>query len=247
MKLLSYNIRFGGKGREQLIGSVIRECDPDIVILQEAVDPDVVKRIAAEADMSYWGAKKELSVGFVSRIPVSHYEWHHLPSLRRPFLQISPEGPDCVIFGVHLSAIHSNFTERRRLRELNALLRSIGEHKDRFHVLVGDFNTLAPGELLDMRRLPARLRLLALVLGGRVRFRTIQAMLDAGYADIYRRFHSDEGFTFPTWDPHVRLDYYFVPTMHAERVKNCKVITEAPDVAKASDHFPLLAEIDTGS
>jgi hypothetical protein len=32
-------------------------------------------------------------------------------------------------------------------------------------VLVGDFNTLAPGELLDMQRLPWRYRVLAMVLG----------------------------------------------------------------------------------
>ena len=42
--------------------------------------------------------------------------------------------------------------------ELRALLRSIAQHQEGFHVLTGDFNTLAPGELLDFKKLPARLR-----------------------------------------------------------------------------------------
>ena len=38
--------------------------------------------------------------------------------------------------------------------ELGALLRTITQHDRGFHLLAGDFNTLAPGELLDFRKLP---------------------------------------------------------------------------------------------
>ena len=244
MRLLSYNIRYGGTGRESKIASVIRNCEPDIVILQEATDPEAVGRIAAAAEMEHWGSKRGNSVGFISRTAPSSFEWRQLAGVRRPFLLLTPDGADSLIIGVHLSAIHSNWTERRRLRELNALLTSIKDQRDKFHVITGDFNTLAPGELLEMSRLPTRLRLLAMMLGGRVRFRTIQAMLDAGYADCYRRFHSDEGYTFPTWDPHVRLDYYFVPSADLGRVQSCKVVREDAAISDASDHFPLMAEIE---
>jgi exodeoxyribonuclease-3 len=244
MRLLSYNIRFGGVDREQQIASVIRECDPDLVILQEATRPNVVEAIANAAGMKHWGAKPGYSVAFLSRIEIKNYRWQELPNLRRPFLEIALADSDTMIFGVHLSAIHSNWTERRRTRELRTLLECIKDHRKGFHVLTGDFNTLAPGERLDMRRLPRRLRLLALILGGRVRYKTIQAMLDEGYIDSYRLLCTDDGFTFPTWDPHVRLDYVFVPADHLNRVASCEVMDDVPLVRDASDHFPLLSEID---
>jgi endonuclease/exonuclease/phosphatase family metal-dependent hydrolase len=149
------------------------------------------------------------------------------------------------VYGVHLSAVHAAWTERRRTYELRALLAAIGRRRPGFHVLTGDFNTLAPGELLDVRSLPYRLRTLVWLSGGRVRWRTIQMVLEAGYSDAFRVRHpSEPGLTFPTWDPHVRLDYIFLPERDRERVRSCAVLLEAPRAAEASDHFPLLAEIE---
>ena len=68
-------------------------------------------------------------------------------------------------------------------------------------------------------------------------------MLDAGYLDGYRLFHTDHGYTFPTWDPHVRLDYAFVPQVFKDRLIRCEVVRNAPEMKDASDHFPLLYEI----
>jgi hypothetical protein len=117
------------------------------------------------------------------------------------------------IFGVHLSAIHSNLAERRRAYELRSLLRGIAHHQDGFHVIAGDFNTLAPGEPLDVKRLPPRLRALVWLTGRSLHWTTIRLMLDGGYRDGYRLHSTDPGFTFPTWDPHVRLDYIFLPAV----------------------------------
>ena len=50
------------------------------------------------------------------------HEWHRPRASRRAFLEIVPEGEPFRIFGVHLSAVHSNWTEQRRVRELRALL-----------------------------------------------------------------------------------------------------------------------------
>ena len=242
LRLLSYNIRFGGRGREGLLAEVIRRCEPDIVVLQEASSVDVVKRLSDETGLGFWAAKPGHSVGFLSRTEIAHSEWHYDPELQRPFMEIVLG--DLRIFGIHLRATHSNYTERGRMREARALLRCIKEYREGFHVLVGDFNTLAPGELLDMQRLPWRYRVLAMVLGGRVTYRTIQIMLDEGYLDAYRRLNTDHGFTFPTWDPHVRIDFVFVPPAYADRIRSCRVITDVPEAANATDHFPLLAEID---
>jgi endonuclease/exonuclease/phosphatase family metal-dependent hydrolase len=85
-------------------------------------------------------------------------------------------------------------------------------------------------------------------LGERARHRrdTIQLMLDSGYADAWRTRHpTNPGPTFPTWDPHVRLDYVFVPAAHAARIAACEILTDLPDVATASDHFPLLTVFES--
>ena len=111
-------------------------------------------------------------------------------------------------------------------------------------MLAGDFNTLAPGESLDVGRLPARLRPLVWLSGGSIRWKTIAAVLAAGYADVWRALHPDgDGATFPTWGRHLRLDYVFAPATAASRVVRCDVVT-VPDTIHASDHHPLVAEID---
>jgi exodeoxyribonuclease-3 len=243
-KLLSYNIRYGGQGRERSIAAVIREAEPDLVVFQEATRPRVIERLATETGMIVWAARPGNSLGFMSRVEISHYEWHRPPGARHPFLEIVPAGSEFRVFGLHLSAMHSSWTERRRIREIRALLEGIERHQDGFHVLVGDFNTLAPGELLEAGRLPARLRPLVWLTGA-IKWETIQVLLNADYVDGYRLIYPHEkGFTFPTRAPHLRLDYIFLPGLFADRLKACEVIHGSATAIQASDHFPLLARLE---
>lgn len=212
-------------------------------MLQEAGNQEAVARIAEGAGLAHYMSAAGRSLAFISRAPVAHYEWHKPRRSRHAFLEILPVEGGCRLFGVHLSAVHSAWTEQRRVFELRALLRSIAREQEGFHILLGDFNTLAPGEVLDASLLPARLRMLVWLSGGRIRWRTIKRILDAGYVDGFRSLNADvAGFTFPVWNPHLRLDYTFVPSGFANRLERCEVVTG--DVAKAaSDHFPLLLEI----
>ncbi|HYI97378.1 MAG TPA: endonuclease/exonuclease/phosphatase family protein [Bryobacteraceae bacterium] len=247
MRLLSYNIRLGGGGREQQIAAVIKSCSPDMVILQEAIRPDVVEHVAKECGFPKWAASAGDSLAYLSRMDIAHHAWREVRLARRRYLEMVMPGTSTRIFGVHLAAIHSNVTERRREHELKSLLANIAQHQHGFHVVTGDFNTLAPGEQLDMARLPLRYRALAWLTGRKIRWKTIQLLLDAGYVDGYRLFHKlDAGHTFPTWDPHVRLDYVFVPKQFADRLTSCDVIRDAPALRDASDHFPLVFEITEG-
>ena len=231
-------------GREAAIADVVRGAEADLVVLQEATRPEVVKRVAAETGMTSWVSHPGHSVGFMSRVPVVHHEWHRPWPSRRAFLEIVPAGDRLRVFGVHLSAVHSNWTEQRRVRELRALLSGIEKHQHGFHVVPGAFNTLAPGEQLAVEKLPYRLQAVLWLTGGRIRWETIQIMLDAGYLDSYRMLHpGDPGFTFPTWDPHVRLDYAFVPAASADRLKSCRVVADPRGLKEASDHLPLLTEV----
>ncbi len=245
MKLLSYNIRFGGRGREGRLAEVIKAVAPDLVVFQEATDPRVIEGLAKTTGMPVWAARPAHSIGFISRIEIAHYEWHLPLGARHSFLEIELAGSGARVFGLHLSARFSKWSERRRGREIRALLEGIKRHQAGMHVLVGDFNTLAPGELLDVRRMPAWIRALVWLSGRDIQRETIQVMLDAQYVDGYRHLYPDDkGYTFPTWDPHLRLDYIFLPAAFAARLKSAEVIKQTADAANASDHFPLLAHLD---
>jgi len=245
LRILSYNILRGGVGREPFLADVINAQRPDLVVLQEATRPDVVTRLAQATGMVASGAIRGRSLGFLSRLRLAEQKWVRPRWSQHAFLEIAPEGIDLRIVGVHLSAVHAAWTEARRVRELRSLLEVIGKHTDSPHVLVGDFNTLAPDERLDVSRLPRRLRFLVWLSGGKIRWQTIAIVLGAGYHDGYRTLHdSDPGFTFPASDPHIRLDYLFLPKESASRLMSCEVVTSGDAVRRASDHLPLVAELD---
>ena len=245
LKLMSYNIRFGGRGREQHLAEVIRAVSPDIVVFQEATDPRVIEGLARATEMTQWASRRAHSIGYISRLGVAHHEWHYPAGAKHSFLEIQLEGSEARIFGLHLRARFSKWSERRRTREIQALLEGIKRHQEGFHVLVGDFNTLAPGELLDTRRMPRWIRALVWLSGRDIQRDTIQIMLDANYLDGYRLLHPQEkGYTFPTWDAHLRLDYVFLPARYADSLKSCEPIKEPAIASRASDHFPLLAQLE---
>jgi exodeoxyribonuclease-3 len=243
-RLLSYNILNGGRGRLDAIAAVVNACAPDLVLLQEATDRDAVEKLAQATGMAEYKTFRRQSLGFMSRKPVAFSQWIRPRVSRHAFLEVVPEGERLIVFGVHLSAVLAAWTEQRRTLEFRALLRSVAYHEDRFHVLAGDFNTIAPGDTLERSRLPLYLRQLMWLSGGRVRWRAIQTVLDAGYADAFRLLHPDDpGLTLPTTDPQVRLDYVFVPQPLRHRVVACNVVNQ-PIAVGASDHFPVVADFD---
>ncbi len=252
MRLLTYNIREGGVGRSEAIAEVIKAADADVVALQEARDPAVVERIAELAGYPHCGSRHAHSTGFLSRVPVVNYAWRHPPRTRHALLEVSLADGFPRLFVLHLRAWFSKWSERQRARELRGLLDGIQEQlvkEDRafaFHVLAGDFNALAPGEVLDPSHMPRWIRGMIWISGRDIARSTIEMMQADGYVDAWRTLHADHenaGCTFPVWDPHVRLDYVFTPVEFASRFVSCEVRRTPDIVSTASDHFPLLVEI----
>jgi exodeoxyribonuclease-3 len=243
-RLLTYNIMHGGVGRTDAIAGIIKSCEPDLVLLQEATVPANVERIAATTGMADWRSFERQSLAFVSRRKVASATWIRPRISRHAFIEVVPAGEAVRVYGVHLSAVHAAWTEYRRVLELRALLRSVARHQHGFHVLGGDFNTIAPNETLEVGLLPRRLRPLIWLSGGRVRWRTIQTILDAGYLDSFRARHPLEpGFTLPAANPHIRLDFFFLPKRDASRLRSCDVVQHA-DASSASDHLPVVADFE---
>jgi exodeoxyribonuclease-3 len=248
MKVLSYNILRGGRGREDALAAVINATAPDICIFQEAYAPDVIESLAQRCHLEHWGASRGHSVAYASRLPVASHVWRRVRWAKRAYLELVLADTGLRIFGVHLSAVHSNLTEQRRAYEIRALLRSVERHQYGLHMVTGDFNTLAPDERLDMRQLPPHIRAFAFVTGRTIHWVTIRLMLEAGYADSYRVLHpSGEGATFPTSRPHVRLDFAFVPESFKSALKRCTVVRDIAAAQLASDHYPLLTELQAES
>ena len=222
---------------------MIRATNADLVVLQEAIRPASVARIAELSGLRHFSSRAGMSVGVISRQPLAHHAWHKPRISQHAFLEILPADTRLRLFGIHLSAVHAAWTEQRRVFELNALLNAIQAHQHGPHLLIGDFNTLAPGEKLNVSVLPQRLRALVWLSGGQIRWRVIRTVLDRGYVDVYRMHHPDEaGLTFPAGSPHVRLDYAFVPTGFTAAARACEVAS-TPDTAAASDHLPLVVDV----
>ena len=243
---MSYNIRYGGVGKQRELAEVIRSIAADVVMLQEATHPDVVARLADEAAYPFHASRRAYSTGFMSRLPVSAHAWHQPRGARHAFLEVEFAEPDMRLFGLHLSAWFSKWSERRRHFEIRALLEGIKQHQDGFHLLLGDFNALAPGERLVVEKMPRWIRAMVWVSGRDIARDTIQTMIDANYVDAWRTLRpnaDDPGYTFPTWDPHVRLDYAFVPARYAARVTAFSIVKEPPMVKTSSDHHPIVVTL----
>lgn len=234
---------------------MIEAAAPDVVALQEATHPAVVERIAHLAGFRFFGSQRSHSTGYLSRVPVIDHRWRQPPRTRHALLEVSLGDGFPRLFVLHLRAWFSNWSERRRAAELRGLLDGIKQQLElernafAFHVLAGDFNALAPGERLDSSPMPRWIRGMIWLSGRDIARSTIEMMASDGYVDAWRSLHADReaepGYTFPVWNPHVRLDYVFTPTEFGSRFVSCEVCRTPEAAHTASDHFPMLVEIST--
>jgi endonuclease/exonuclease/phosphatase family metal-dependent hydrolase len=243
MRLLSYNIRFGGSRRRELIAGVIAALDPDVVVLQEATEPDVVDWIGARTGLTTTVRRPDWSVAALTRLPLTVRAWHQ-PRPGRGFLELDSPASPVRILGVHLTAGMTARGERVRLREAERLVALVGSPV-KPSVVVGDFNSIAPGDRVVVGGWPLWLRILLRVDGG-VR-RDVLAFLErSGLVDTYRRLHPNEpGYSLPARDPSVRLDYLLSTPDALPLVEACApaIASDTPLVSRASDHLPLLSVI----
>lgn len=240
MRIMSYNIKKNGGGRLSKLANVIRFHEPDIVVMQEMMDANAVRTLAESAGYAYYDAKPGCSPAFISRLSLT-YRWHTAGLTRSPFLQLTLDN-GLHIYGVHLFSSLSNIAEALRVREIQTLLRLINH--DAPHVIVGDFNTLAPGDTFNGSTFPWWLKLILSLNGGDVRRDALRLLYERGYMDAFRTFHPDaNGYTLPPPNPNTRLDYAFVsPALH-HSMRQCDVLRDPQDVLTASDHYPIMLEL----
>jgi endonuclease/exonuclease/phosphatase family metal-dependent hydrolase len=245
LRIASYNIRKGGRGRRAPIADVLRAIDADVTILQEATDPRVVAWIAQATGsaISISGAGRSIAV--LTKAPRPEALWHAFRT-GHSFAELDLEEWRIRVLAVHLSAGLSARGERRRGVELDTLLAVTAEAPGPARTLiVGDMNSISPGDIPITAALPTWIRVLLRVDGG-IGTTVVARILEAGFVDAFRRLNPNEpGSTMPAVAPTVRLDYVMVGPELVPAVSACRIgeVDRALLVA-ASDHLPLVAELD---
>jgi endonuclease/exonuclease/phosphatase family metal-dependent hydrolase len=274
---MSYNIFLGGTGRMDAITTVVREVGPDLLGIQEADDEEAIAKLADDTGMTYVHGQANLAhhVALLSRFPLLESTNHPHPGvLRKTLLEAHvrlPTGEPLLLFVTHLSAAATALGERRRLREMEAILGTIGDRFNQPHLFLGDYNAVAPGDTLIMQGLTAhyatRMRTArrdgaprphrgARAFGawldrglqsGREPPKTllpralVSRVLEAGYADCYRDVHPYE----PGYTFPASSPAIRFDYIFAPPVMHPRLLTcdvvDAPAALQASDHRPLLA------
>lgn len=246
MRIVSYNILDGGEGRADPVAEVIEAQRPDLVCLVEADNTDVLARIARRLDMDSiqaWGEKH--AVALLSRWPivesVNHAAIRGKPRCLLEATVRDPAGMEWPVGVVHFKGGAFEADEAVRDGEVAALLEVFAAHRaaGRAHILAGDFNANAPGQVIDPSRCAARTAEAWAANGNAIPRRVVQKLLDAGYVDALAM--RGEG-TFTTQAPGQRIDYIFTHGVAPGRTVQARV--EQDRLAKyASDHFPVVVEI----
>lgn len=169
-RITSYNILAGGYNittrgytqRTHPLISVIRSTHADVVGLVEATNslitqrPLIIEQIADALDMQLVMAIEpphysQYQPALLTRLPIVYKKVHRSHVLVRPLLEVCVEeqnGQHLVLFVTHLSAAfnHGWAGSAIRGRELREILGIMAKVKDKPHLLMGDFNSLAPGD-----------------------------------------------------------------------------------------------------
>lgn len=163
-RILSYNILVGGTRRIDQLTTVIRSANPDLVGLAEATDPKVVEELAARLGMQfrlsgYGKGARDWHLAVLSRLPILHTRVHTHPVFDRKYLlEVQVEeapGEPLTVFVIHQRSNFHRGVQSNRIRraEIQEILRIMAPYQGQAHLLMGDFNSLAPGDALEASKM----------------------------------------------------------------------------------------------
>lgn len=247
LRILTYNLCLGGAGRLEAIYAVLAHAQADVVGLTEADDPAVVATLAERLEMHHVWAEGsgDRHVATLSRFPISEWHAYKTPPLTQAVLETKLDlcPAPASIYNVHLLPYLLLPFEIRRWQAAGRLLELIRARQPGPHLIVGDLNSIGPGDRVLQHRNPARMRrMMALQLNLIFRL-ALPRLLKAGYVDCFRLLHpQDDGFTWASDNRTTRYDYILADASLAASLHTCRVVDDVEAVNVASDHLPLLAE-----
>lgn len=248
-RIATYNLWFGGSGREEAIYTVLAHLNADIIALTEADDPDIVAMLADRLEMHHIWAEGsgDRHNATLSRYPIQSWQAHTQSPLSQAVLetQIQLPAQSITLYNVHLLPYLLLPFEIRRWQAIGKLLQIISSKPPTPHLILGDLNAIAPGDRVLQHRNPARMRRIMWLQAGIIFRLAIPRLLRAGYTDCFRQLHPNEdGFTWWSINPTTRYDYIMASPEMQKRLVSCQVVDQPEAVYSASDHFALLAEFE---
>jgi len=221
LRVVVYNVR-GFRDGVDAVSDVVGPCEPDVLLLQESDGRRTLRRFAKRAGLR------------PATDPPS-------PLRRRVKNAVLVRPPWRVV-----SRRLHRFERSARFYPRGALVAQLGRSGLRAWVVSVHFG-LSPSE---RRRHAEELTDLAASLGGPV---VIGGDLNSGdqersvawiadrYWDAWAQAGEGDGSTFPARDPSARIDYLFV----SEPVRVASVaVMASPDARRASDHLPVVADLE---
>ena len=264
LRLMTWNLLDGGRGpdgqRLDLITAVVRAAQPDVLVACEASglaeDPRLLADVAAAVGMRARLAPADdgAHVVLLTRpsVAVPHFEAAPLGGARSAVLAVirAPGLPEMLLGGCHLDARDPGL----RLHEIQSLLARMPAGWPR--VVLGDLNQISHEDGVtrrDLLALPLHHVERHVAPDGEPDTRVTQALAAAGLVDAWRLAHAgappSAGFTVPTDVPRpprftgMRLDYVFLSADMPAALTACDIWREKP-ASRASDHFPVLADLE---
>jgi endonuclease/exonuclease/phosphatase family metal-dependent hydrolase len=220
------------------------ETRPALDLLAEALGMEAAFGVALMPQFAF-APLASYGNALLTRYPLLAHAGHHLTPVdgheQRGLLEARVLLPDGrTPFSLYVTHL-DHLSEAARVRQLTAVLQWTVRDRDRPHLLMGDFNALAPGDFaaspatLDALRASADFKRLA-----EQGMEVVPRLLRRGYVDAQA---GEADPTFPADHPAVRIDYIWLSASLAPALRWCRPwITD--ETALASDHLPVLAEID---
>jgi len=263
MKILTYNILYGGedkdKSRIHLIEQVIRDISPTVLTIQEAelFDKDnyaKLKHFKSNINLPYWAYSKgyfrkngrRFDVATFSVIPLQKITDFN-ETIRNGGLNVvvDSEFGKISICNTHLTP----HTEDERLVELDKMIESQLPYDNK--IILGDLNSLARVDNYSKDEFDAfnSSQIKKFLKDGEPRYDVTDRLLNSGYIDVAYNLSCLE-VTVPTasnvdvaHECPLRLDYVFVSQSLLNNVSAIKV--EKTDYSdKASDHYPVVLYLE---
>ncbi|TAM92326.1 MAG: endonuclease [Jatrophihabitans sp.] len=224
LRVMTYNVRSMRDDRGAL-GRMIGSAEPDVVLVQEAPRfarwRSLCAELARRSGLVVVGGGRPAAANLIlTSLRVDVAATHDVRFSTDPGLHHRGAAIAVLRLGDTRFAVagtHLDLREPPRLRHVDELNEAVARHvPDGVPVIVG-------GDLND-----------------RPGSRTWQA-IEAGRVDVWAAAGQGDGFTSTAADPHQRIDALFADPRWVPR--RARVVRH-PDEAAASDHLPLVADLD---
>lgn len=160
MHILSYNILIGGKPRLEPLTTVIASTHADIIGLAEATNAGVVEELARRLNMDFrltgrGTYPRDWQLALLSRYPILDTQIHEYPDVftRKHFLEVTVDVPTLgpvTAFVIHQTAdFYTRKSVEVRRQEVQKMLEIMSAKRGKPHAVMGDFNSIAPGDKLE--------------------------------------------------------------------------------------------------